>query len=111
LVFAPPALAQQVTDMAGVQRVLALGNAGRTFSRGPGIVNTDLALFKNINLTSQVKAQLRCEAYNVFNHTQFNAVDTSPSWDRSGVQTNPAFGKVTSARDPRIIQLALRLIF
>jgi hypothetical protein len=110
-VFSPPALAQQVTDMAGVQRVLALGNAGRTFGRGPGIVNTDLALFKNIDITGKLKAQLRIEAYNVFNHTQFDEVNTNPQWDQSGVQMNPSFGKVTSALDPRIIQLALRLRF
>jgi hypothetical protein len=110
-VFAPPALAQQVTDMAGVLRVLALGNAGRTFGRGPGILNTDLALFKNIPLGGRLKTQLRCEAYNVFNHSQFDGVDVSPTWDQSGAQTNPSFGKVTSARDPRIIQLALRLTF
>jgi hypothetical protein len=36
-VFAPPALAQQVTDMAGVQAVLARGNAGRRIARGPGL--------------------------------------------------------------------------
>jgi hypothetical protein len=110
-VFAPPALAQTVTDMAGVLRVLAAGNAGRRFGRGPGIVNTDLALFKRIDLFGRLKAQLRAEAYNVFNHTQFDKIDLKPSWDQSGVQTNPAFGKVTSAKDPRIIQLALRFNF
>jgi len=109
--FAPPALAQQVTDMAGVLRVLALGNAGRRIGRGPGMMNTDLALFKKIPLTGRLNAQLRCEAYNVFNHSQFDTVDMTPSWDQSGVQTNPAFGKLTGARDPRIIQLALRLKF
>ena len=113
-VFSPPALAQQVTDMAGVQRVLARGNAGRTFGRGPGIMNTDLALFKNIDITGDLRAQLRIEAYNVFNHTQFDNLETAnlnPQWDQSGVQMNPSFGKVTSAQDPRIIQLAFRLRF
>jgi hypothetical protein len=110
-VFSPPALAGQVTDMAGVQRVLALGNVGRRIARGPGIFNTDLALFKNINLAGGPKAQLRIEAYNVFNHTQFDTVNTTATWDQSGVQTNPAFGHVTDARDPRIVQLAIQLRF
>lgn len=109
-VFSPPALAQQVTDMAGVERVLARGNTGRTFARGPGMNNTDLALFKNIGI-GKATAQLRIEAYNVFNHTQFNAVDVTPQWDQSGAQVNPAFGRVTSTRDPRIVQLAVRLKF
>src|SRR5262249_6100633 len=47
-VFSPPALAGQVTDMAGVERVRAIGNVGRRIARGPGMFNTDLALFKNI---------------------------------------------------------------
>jgi hypothetical protein len=110
-VVSPPALAQTVTDMAGVQRVLAAGNAGRRFGRGPGMMNTDLALFKRVPLGGSVNAQIRAEAYNVFNHTQFDTVNVAPSWDQSGVQTNPAFGKLTGARDPRIIQLALRLVF
>jgi len=109
-VFSPPALAQQVTDMAGVQRVLAAGNTGRTFARGPAMFNTDLALFKNIGV-GKATAQLRIEAYNVFNHTQFNEVNVAPQWDQSGVQVNPAFGQVTSTRDPRIVQLAVRLKF
>jgi len=110
-VFAPPALAQQVTDMAGVQRVLAAGNVGRRFLRGPGMMNTDLALFKNIKLRKSLTAQFRIEAYNVFNHTQFSTVNTSPQWDQSGVQTNPSFGKVTDTRDARIVQLAFQMKF
>jgi Carboxypeptidase regulatory-like domain len=110
-VFAPPALAGQVTDMAGVQRVLALGNVGRRIARGPGIFNTDVALFKNINLTGSPKVQLRIEAYNVFNHTQFDTVNTTATWDQSGVQTNPAFGHVTGARDARIMQIAIQVRF
>jgi hypothetical protein len=113
-VFAPPALAQQVTDMAGVQAVLARGNAGRRIARGPGINNTDLALFKNVKVAGAVNAQLRIEAYNVFNHTQFADLEDpgrNPQWDQSGAQINPAFGRVTAARDPRIVQLAVQLRF
>ena len=110
-VFSPPALAGQVTDMAGVQRVLAIGNVGRRIARGPGMFNTDLALFKNVEVSGRLKAQLRIEAYNVFNQTQFDSVNTTATWDQSGVQTNPAFGHVTGARDPRIMQLAIQLRF
>jgi hypothetical protein len=96
--------------------VLAAGNAGRRFGRGPGIDNTDLALFKNFSLTGSLKAQFRAEAYNVFNHTQFdgytsNKIDTTPVWDQSGAQTDPSFGKATAALSPRIIQLGIRLFF
>jgi hypothetical protein len=110
-VFSAPALAQQVTDMAGVLRVLATGNTPKTFARGPGINNTDLALFKNFKIFEKLTSQLRFEAYNVFNHTQFSAVGTTVQWDQSGAQTNTSFGRVTSARDPRIMQIAIRLQF
>ena len=65
-----------------------------TFARGPGMNNTDLALFKNIKLTGTVKAQLRIEAYNVFNHTQFDC----------DVNTNAAVGSVGSADEPGLRQ-------
>lgn len=110
-VFSPPALAQQVTDMAGVMRVLAMGNTPATFGRGPGLNNTDLTLFKNFKLRERVNLRFQAEAYNVFNHTQFSGVGTSAQWDQSGAQVTSNFGKVTSALDPRIMQLALRLSF
>lgn len=110
-VFSPPALAQQVTDMAGVLRVLATGNTPKTFARGPGINNTDVALFKNFKFREKVTSQLRFEAYNVFNHTQFSDVGVTAQWDQSGAQVNTSFGKITRARDPRIMQLAIRLSF
>jgi hypothetical protein len=72
--------------MAGVLNVLARGNTPKTFARGPGIANTDIALFKNIKFTERAKAQLRFEGYNAFNHTQFNAVGTTAQWDQSGAQ-------------------------
>ena len=79
------------------------------FARGPGITNTDLALFKNFKIAERVKTQLRFEAYNVFNHTQFTSV--TARWNQSGVQDNATFGRLTSARDPRILQVAIRLHF
>ncbi len=110
-VFSPPALAQQITDMAGVMRVLALGNTPRGFATGPGINNTDLALFKNFTIHEKLKTQFRFEAYNAFNHTQFDSVGTSARWNQSGVQDQASFGKVTGARDPRIMQMAVRIEF
>jgi hypothetical protein len=48
------------------------GNANKDVFRGPGINNWDTSLFKNMPFVEgRVRAQLRVEAYNVFNHTQF----------------------------------------
>jgi hypothetical protein len=55
-------------------------------------------------LQKQVRRlQFRFEFFNAFNHTQFN--------NPSGSVTNANFGKVTSARSPRIAQVALKYLF
>jgi hypothetical protein len=88
------------------------GNAPRDVFRGPGINNWDVSLFKNFALTERFKAQFRCESYNVFNHTQFSAVDTNVKFDnKTGAQVNPLFGQFTTSRLPRRMQLALRITF
>lgn len=83
-----------------------IGNAMRRFFVGPGLNNSNLALSKTTKFTETKELQFRAEAFNVFNHTQFN--------NPSGNFNNPGlggFGYVTSARDPRIMQLALKLLF
>ena len=77
----------------------------RRYFSGPGIYNFDMALLKDTKITEGVQAQFRAEAFNVFNHAQFS--------NPSGNYNNTArlFGFVTSARDPRIMQLALKFLF
>ena len=82
------------------------GNSNRRFFHGPGINNTDLALLKNFIFARETSVQFRAEAFNVFNHTQFN--NPSGNVNNSGVG---GFGYVTSANDPRIMQVALKLLF
>jgi hypothetical protein len=54
-------------------------------------------------IRESVKLQLRGEAYNLFNHPNFNI----PS--RTAFTAN--FGQISSAQDSRQLQLALKLIF
>jgi len=54
-------------------------------------------------ITEKVALQFRAEFFNLFNHTQFTGVNASVG--------AAAFGQVTSTRDPRITQLALRVLF
>jgi hypothetical protein len=79
--------------------------------RGPGINNWDVALFKNFSIREGLKAQFRSEFYNAFNHTQFSTFDSTARFDANGNQVNSQFGQFTAARDPRIVQLAIRLQF
>jgi outer membrane receptor protein involved in Fe transport len=80
-----------------------LGNARRRFFHGPGINNWDMALLKDTKLTETLDLQFRAEFFNVFNHTQFQAVN--------GNVNSPSFGKVQSVQQPRIGQLSLKLNF
>ena len=88
------------------------GNANKDIFRGPGINNWDSSLFKNMPFfEGRLRAQLRVEAYNLFNHTQFTTVGTTTSFNAAGQQTNGTFGQYTAAANPRQLQLALRLMF
>src|SRR5579872_827193 len=80
------------------------GDAPRTMLRGPGFADFDMSLGKRASLWHErASLQFRAEFFNIFNHTQLSGVGTS-----FGAGT---FGEITSARDPRITQLGLRLAF
>jgi hypothetical protein len=92
---------------------------GRDFRRGTsapnqfrlnnGINNFDFILSKETQLWSESsKLELRFEAFNAFNHTQFLDVDLNLG---TGTTTQPNFGKFTSTRESRVIQLGARLSF
>ncbi len=81
-----------------------LGTANRDFFHGPGLNNFDLSLQKDTRLTESKTLEFRAEFFNPFNHAQFN--NPSGNINNSGV-----FGLVTSARDPRIGQVAVKFLF
>jgi hypothetical protein len=82
------------------------GNLQRNTFRGPGLTNFDLSLEKKTNLAGErVKLLFRAEFFNVLNHTEFLA----PVGQVSARST--LIGQITSTKDPRIGQLALKLIF
>jgi hypothetical protein len=84
----------------------SVGNAKRRFFHGPGINNWDLALHKNTAIGERTNLEFRAEFFNVFNHAQFMVPGSV-----TGEITDGSFGQVTSAREPRIGQLALKLSF
>ncbi len=77
------------------------GDAGPGILTGPGVVNFDMGLYKDFRLNERAKIQFRGEFFNIFNHTNFSGVSTAFGAGN--------FGRVTSARDPRILEFALRL--
>jgi hypothetical protein len=80
------------------------GNEGRGTIVGPPMARWDANLYKNTNLTERLTLQFRAEAFNVLNHTNFNSFLST----RLG---SSLFGQIGSSRDPRILQVALKLIF
>jgi hypothetical protein len=80
------------------------GNEKRGTIVGPPMARWDANLYKNTNLTERLTLQFRAEAFNVLNHTNFNSFLST----RLG---SSLFGQIGSSRDPRILQLALKLIF
>jgi hypothetical protein len=88
-----------------------IGNMPTMPIRGPGVANFNTSLFKNVMVKERLAFQLRAEAYNLFNHTQYQNVNTTVQFNAAGQQINAAAGNITSARDPRIMQFALRVSF
>jgi hypothetical protein len=97
-------LAQWFTTSAfGEPAANTFGNAGRNILIGPGTFNIDFAAHKVFPIRENLRLQFRAEFFNFLNHAQFNNPDTT--WADS------TFGQITTARSPRIIQGALKLVF
>jgi len=79
------------------------GNSGRGVIRGPGFAIWDAAASKQWPIKEQIKLSFRAEFFNILNHTNFLAVSTSLG---SGT-----YGQITSARDPRKVQLSMKFEF
>jgi hypothetical protein len=79
------------------------GTSGRNILRGPGSVNIDLSVFKNIPLWEKHSFQLRGEFFNVPNRTNLGGPNANFS--------ATTFGRITGAGSPRVIQIALKYLF
>jgi len=94
--FNPAAFAVPATGLPG--------SAGRNSIEQPGYQNWDASLFKNLSVTEKANFQLRFEAFNAFNHTQFGFANTT---------LGAGFGSIGSVRpgSARVIQLGGRFSF
>jgi hypothetical protein len=92
-----------------VPAAYTLGNESLTdpVLRGPGINNFNVALFKKTAITERFKLEFRAEVFNLFNRVQFGFPNTSVT-----TAANPTTGYITTQiNQPRLIQLALRLVY
>ncbi|MDX6497008.1 MAG: hypothetical protein QOG23_268 [Blastocatellia bacterium] len=83
----------------------SIGNTARNQFDGPGYFNIDASLFKTIRLTEGVKLQLRAEAFNLLNHTNFAITNQYRNISTAGNYN------LTVTFPPRVIQFAGRLEF
>jgi hypothetical protein len=83
----------------------AYGNLGQASLVGPGYFSVDTALSRYFNIPrhESQRVEVRFEAFNALNHTNFNTPTTNVS--------SSSFGTILSARDPRILQFAMKYVF
>lgn len=80
------------------------GNASRNSLFGPGDIVFDVSVLKNFTIVERVKAQLRGEFFNMPNHTNF----LNPA---TNISIPSTVGRITSAGDPRQVQLGIKFLF
>jgi len=83
--------------------VFTLGSSSRNPVRGPSYRDVDLALIRRVPLRADTSIELRAEIFNVLNTPNLG----SPN----GIAGSAGFGTITSALDPRVGQLAVKLLF
>jgi hypothetical protein len=90
-----------------------LGNASRTPLSGPGFVNTDFSAIKHFLLPWRegMRLDFRAEFFNLFNHPQFGTPGGSTCASCPQLDT-PGFGSINyTVNNPRLVQIALKLLF
>jgi hypothetical protein len=80
------------------------GSAPRNVLRNPVYFNLDMGLERNFPIGETRRFQFRVEAFNLPNNVHFNQPGNN-------VSSTNTFGRITSAGDPRILQLVGRFEF
>jgi hypothetical protein len=80
-----------------------LGTSSRNPVRGPGYVTLDLMLAKSFALTERLRAEVRAECFNATNTPPLGAPNTSFG--------TAAFGTITRALDPRVVEVVVKVRF
>jgi hypothetical protein len=93
-----------------------LGDAGRNVARAPGLIGWDASLFKNLRFTrvsDDFKIQLRFEAFNVLNHTNFlPPAGSSLQLFSQNLVSIPSAGNITAtSTTSRQIQAAAKIMW
>jgi hypothetical protein len=79
-----------------------LGNMGKSNILGPGFFQLDVALSREFRIRERRALEIRGEAFNATNSFRAASVTTTQ---------NNTFGRILSAQDPRILQVAMKFAF
>ena len=89
----------------------SFGNTGLGIFRQPTTVNFDMSLDKVIPLGEKRVIRIKWQAFNVFNHAEFNNIGSTYTFNTAGSNTNTQTGQYTSTLNPRQMVLTLRFEF
>ena len=87
------------------------GNTGVGVLRQPPFWNLDAAMDKRISIKERATLRLRFQAFNVFNHTEFNTIGTTYQWNAAGVNLNTTTGQYTATQPARQMAFTARIEF
>ena len=88
---------------------VGLQTGSRDNLRGPRFFDVDLSLNKHFPITERLGLEFRAEAYNVFNHPNFDLPGAGTG--TADIENPSQFGVISGTGDPREMQLSLRLDF
>ena len=111
--FAPPQVGSKGDESA------------RLFLHAPPINNLDMSISKTFAMKKGIRLEVRLDAFNALNHTQFTGVNTTVNfasltdptitnlpYDSNGnLIRNNGFGSINGVAPPRTLQLVTRLTF
>jgi len=91
------------------------GNLTRNALTGPGTWRVDSAVSRRFAVGGSQRIEARFEIFNLFNHVGPGVTQQINGFGGVGlpntVFTNTLFGRITTAADPRIMQLAVKYLF
>jgi hypothetical protein len=99
---------------------LTFGDSGRNSLTNPHRTNFDMALFKHFAIRESMAVEFRAEAFNIFNHTQWQGIggDAGSATNNVGISNNSynidptsGFLRVSGVHNARILQLGAKFIF
>ena len=87
----------------------AFGNVGKGSLRSPGLAQWDDGIFKSFVLHERAHLEFRAEFFNILNRVNFTGPQAND--DVRVSVSSGGFGSIRTSADPRIGQLALKLLF